>query len=405
MNTINKYLLLFTIACLCVMHGVAQGMTQESFLEVVDRIVLNNKNVAAVTAQNAGFLATLGTTNRLDAPELSFGHQWGQRGVGNKWNVGISQSFDWPGLYSARRKANALEAVASQSTVAKAMYDARCNVAQAIASIIYYRHLVTLYRNNLSRVDSLLALYETGFRQGEVSILDVDKLRIERISARRVMAAAEQGLSDFTTALTALNGGASIDDALAAIKDFPQYNLLPMNSYIAAATDINAELLLQRSRVSAAQASVDVARMSRFPGFSVGYSHDYELGEDFNGVQVGVTLPFLTAGRNVEAARINSAALEAELEALELSVRYGIEGLYKKALILYDEQTEYAQVLADDDSVRLLNLALRQGQITLIDYLLQVNYFTEAKVAYLEVQYNYLLAAMALDLQTRPASF
>ncbi|MDE5800183.1 MAG: TolC family protein [Paramuribaculum sp.] len=393
------------LSMVCSFYAHSERISQNAFLKIVDNIAINNKEVMAAVAQDASVNASLSINNRLPAPELSFGHLWGQRGIGNKWNVEVSQSFDWPGMYSARREANRYQSLASEASVAKSIYDARCNTAQALISAIYYDKLTQLYSSNLSRVDSLLDLYNRGYKMGEISILDVNKLKIDRIAANRALASAKEGYTESISLLRELNNNEGVDDVLSQLPDFPDINLLGLNTYVAEISRYNAELNYKQHQAGVAKANVKLAQQSKYPGFSVGYSHEYEMGENFNGLTVGITLPFLTSGKSVTAARLEQLALEAEADALQTAIASRITGLYNRALLLYDEQTQYSKVLSDDDSVRLLNLALRQGHITLIDYMLQVNFFTEAKATYLEVQHNYLQAAIALNLQILPTGF
>lgn len=390
---------------LCSITADAKRIPQSTFLKLVDMVAVNNNDVAAAVARDASVNAALSINNRLPAPELSFSHLWGQQGIGNKWNIEVSQSFDWPGVYSARREANRYQALASEAAVASSIYNARCTTARALISVIYYTKLKELYEANLSRVDSLLDLYNRGFKLGEISILDVNKLKIDRISANRALCAAQEGHAEAIATLTGLNNNMPVNEILAQISDFPEVNLLPLNSYVLEASRYNAELASKKQEAAAAKANVKVAQRSLYPGLAVGYSHEYEMGENLNGFTVAITLPFLTAGKNVTAARMEQLALEAEADALQSAIAARITGLYNRATVLSDEQIQYSKVLGNDDSIRLLNLALRQGHITLIDYMLQVNFFTDAKATYLEVQHDYLQAAIALNLQILPTAF
>ena len=45
----------------------------------------------------------------------------------------------------------------------------------------------------------------------------------------------------------------------------------------------------------------------------------------------------------------------------------------------------YSSVLKDSNNIRLLDMALKSGHITLIEYLLQVNYFMDAHKYLLEI--------------------
>ena len=403
----NLKIIISACALLYTAFAQAAELSQHDFLKIVDEVSVNNKDFAAASARHQFTLADISLSNRLDAPQLAFGHIWGQRGIGTKWHLEASQSFEWPGLYRARSRANQLLSQASAASVARSLYITRLSVAQALIDVIYYRKLSALYADNLQRVDSLLSLYQRGYNMGEISILDVNKLKIERISANRALQDALQNSVEAEGNLLRLNGddAQSIKTILPRLTEFPDCNLVPPASYVDWAQTNNPELLYIQSQEKVAEAQIKVAQQSRYPGFSLALTHDYELGDHFNGFSVGITLPFLTAGKNVESARLNAIALQAEAEALRASLRASTEVMYSKALMLYDEQLQYSKVLADDQSVRLLNLALRQGQITLIDYMLQVNFFTEAQATYITTRYQYLLAAMALNLQTLPADF
>jgi hypothetical protein len=55
---------------------------------------------------------------------------------------------------------------------------------------------------------------------------------------------------------------------------------------------------------------------------------------------------------------------------------------------LCKEIHDFDEIFANDDVVPLLNKALKGGVITIIDYICELNYFMEAKLNYIEMQYQ-----------------
>ncbi len=75
----------------------------DAFTEVTETILASDPSVRAERARLAGEIEQLRSANSLEGPEIGFGYKWGSEI--NKWDLSVSQSFDWPGVYGARRKA------------------------------------------------------------------------------------------------------------------------------------------------------------------------------------------------------------------------------------------------------------------------------------------------------------
>lgn len=379
-----------------VIVAIAAGVTPVSAgVSVFDRAVehvldcnLGLRSAGASTEAERG--AIMMTTN-LDDPELELSHQWGQRGIGNKWSVGISQPFDWPGLYGARKAL-----AGRRTTVANLQFEVkkkalREEIREALIEYAYGCQLVKLRKEMLERSDSLSRLYMKGLELGEVSILDCDRMRVELVGARTRLSEAELAVMKTRSAISALAGGENVDEVLDGLGDESPFSGNPeaLEAYLAAA-ETTPEMRLAAAEVAVSQTQLTVADRSRYPGFSLGYSHDYELGEHFNGVKLGVTLPVFSRRNGRTAARAEIVAANLTLEQLRQSNRSEIERLYSEALRLSADMEECSRIMGGDsenrrNAVRRLGIALQSGHITLMDYLMQSNLYAEASVAMIEV--------------------
>ena len=202
------------------------AQSADAFSAISDSIVSNNILAKYNLSKHRSDSLALLADNNLSDPEIEFSHLWGQKGVGNKWSVGVSQSFEWPSVYSSRRKeiASAAEALAFELDASR--IDIRQQVTSALIDYVYASKLIDLNASIVSNIDSLSALYSRGFDLGEVTRLDINKLRIERISAAKGLSEARSRLDEAVARLSALNGG-SLPRQLMTLNSYPDRMLGP----------------------------------------------------------------------------------------------------------------------------------------------------------------------------------
>lgn len=358
----------------------------ERFNYCVDFITSNNETLKADSINTQSQILSLQQKNNLSDPELDLSHQWGQRGIGNKWSVGVSQSFEWPGVYSARKKQVNAEVEALIQNLSAQENELRMNIRNALIEYIYTRKLIALYNDQLARIDSLIIIYNRGAELGEISKLDVNKLKIERIAASRQLNEAQNTLTGHQQTITNLNGGKDCSNELATLSDFPNVEPGDVNDYIQTAHMHDPSIQALTMQSEAIRHESNVVRQSYIPSFSVGYNHDYELGDHFNGLSIGLTLPIFSNRKKKSEIASRRTFIETTQEIVQSEIHNEIQTLYRQVVNLNTEINQYRAVIEDKDNIRLLNMALDAGQITLIDYLQQVNYFQQAQADYIGIE-------------------
>lgn len=384
MSRTNKLL----IAASLIYALSATAQTSEQFNRFADEIGSRNTGIKASQMNKQARVSELRTTNQLDDPEVGFTHQWGQRGIGTKWSVGITQSFEWPGVYSSRSNEIKATERAENFMEESEIMDIRTAIKQTMIEIIKEKQRLALAEEALGRIDSLSVVYNRGASLGEISRLDVNKLKIERINANKNCIDARNALSDAVDRLTALNGGEDCGSIVENLCSFPDENLLPLDVYLENARTRNPLLHYAAARAEALNYKAKTTKNSRIPGFSLGYSHDYELGEHFNGLTVGLTLPVFSTRRKMAQVNAERMAVSAERTDTEVAMTSEIESAHRQITLLDGEIAKLREVLDKDDSRRLLDIALKAGHISLITYLTEMNYFIEARMNELDLRYT-----------------
>ncbi len=314
--------------------------------------------------------------NALQGIEADFDYKFGSQD--DRWGVAVSQGFDWPGVYSARRKANGFRADAYRYLYAGERADRVCEASQALIEYAAAEGQLQLLNTSLDNVNELRAAYSTAFEKGAATILEVRKLELEAFATEGRVADARQRLNSARAALLAL--GAEVPAAVPAL---PAYSVADVEGLTA---DNNPALRAAGSLADAARADISAARRSALPSFKVGFVHDYEDGQHFNGFSVGISLPSWSPRHSVAAARSRALAAEAAVELAVPAFNARVNADRAEAVALAARIAFGADLFGSDDYPALLRKALDRRAMTLPEYLREYNDYLEAKAEYIDMQ-------------------
>lgn len=368
------------------------------FDDVLDAIVGNNLTQKSVIAADEASLAELKAENALEAPEISYENLWGEKGIGDKRNFSVSQSFDWPGVYAARSKAIRKSESAMQYLRESSLLDTRMEVRLALVDMINVRQRLATTRKICDGLAAMKDYYKKAVEEGLETRLDYNKAVIEHINAMRELKSLRSDSSVVAASLLALNGGkdvAALIDRLGVRYPHPQLESLRPDRETLRSKD--PAVAATRASVEAQKALVKVEKRSLLPGFSLSYLHEWEMGDRFNGFSISVTLPFLTQRSKVKAAslRLDSQRLDEEMALIKVASE--LQGEYETACDLRALMREYKAAMVDDSNIELLRKALDSGQINFLTYMQELNYFLSARRDFLDVHYRYHIAVARLQ--------
>lgn len=381
------------------MTALSARAVDDTFSRVVNTIVDNNPSIAAKRASTKASAELLSADNNLRDPEIEFEHQWGQDNIGNKWSLSVSQSFDWPGLYAKRAEIARHSGSAMEFLLQSDILDLRLKASE---TLIDYINAVKRYRSAIEiieNLDTVSAYLERAYDRRAVTVLDLNKARFERANALTAADDALVAVNSLSRELQALSGGMQLD--LSSLDEYPALVLSPEDVYLESYEKNSPSLMAARSAVLSADSKLAAEKMSLFPGFSLGYIHNVEIGEHFNGLKVGVELPVFSRRHRKAAAIAEKEAASQQLVDIDLAARQEIYSRYAAASAAGKRLVSYNALFAADgsrdDYRALLQKSFFAGQITLINYLYELNYYIEAKQNYLDLQYRYYQSLVQLE--------
>ena len=373
------------IAATLAMANAANAITIE---DVIANVKQNNKELKYTTAQIDAQASEIKTNNNLSNPVVEGGYLFGKGRAENKWEVGVSQEFEWPGLYSSRGAANKARVEAMKLGYSVKQLQLLTEAYGVCLDIISLNRQIEYEKNIQSNIDALYEKNMKAFEHGEVSVIDINKLKVERIGLQQKIDDCVLRRDALVKQLEGYNANMPLA-GVESLNEYPAQQLVSLDEYLAEAKESAPEVMQYRADMAADEKDVKVAKMQGLPKFSLGYKHANEEGNSFNGATVGVSLPIFENRGKKKAAKAKAISSQLAYDNAVLALTNEVTTNYNKATTLGKQLAGYSEALDGVNNVEILNKALAGGQISLLTYLQEVRYFVEARAVMLEMESEY----------------
>ena len=382
----KNLLLATTVICATSLTAAAQGGIDD----IVASVLHNNARLKAARSQVSSDSIALRASNNLEDPQVAFEYNFGSKNVGDKWGIGVSQGFDWPGVYSDRNRANSHRIEALSSAAKAEAVETRLAARSLCIDIVYANRQIEAQELILKNVEELYSLYSKAFEHGETSIIDLNKIKIERIAASQALDELKARRNSLKEQLCGMNGNKPIEGInLDYLDDYPTEELAVIDVYRNQYESNNPQADYFTHLDNSLKSDVKAAKKGWLPKLELGYQYTNELGDGFNGVTVGASIPIFSNKRKVAAAKAEAVANELHRTTYENETEARIKSEYAQAVALKSQLAQYIDIIADNNNFTVLRKALDGGQITLLNYLLELRYFLDAKNKYLDIEHTY----------------
>ncbi len=329
-------------------------------------------------------------------PEVGFNYLWGKPGeIGNRTDISVTQSFDIPTLLGMRgRVAN------EQNSLVDLQYKAdrmgiMLEAKQYCIDLIYYNALRRELDVRLRHAQTIAEGYRSRMESGDANRLEYNKVQMNLSTVQGEISRIEVERNALLSQLKRLNGGIDV------MLDAYRYEgiSLPANfeDWFADAAEKNPALEYARQEIEVGKKQLSLSRAASLPTFSAGYMSEKVVGQRFQGVTVGMSIPLWENKNRVRQARASITAAQSR----ELDSR---QQFYNQLKILYNRTAglrlmaeRYRQSLADVNNTDLLKKALDAGEISLLDYILEIGLYYNTINLTLEAERDYQKAFAELS--------
>ena len=212
MNKKTIFALLLTPGML-LSGAVLRAQTTESIDSVLAFVERNNIQLQALRQNNEASRLEIQAQNNLQQDiSVSYSPFFtnGYNGVASSELV-VSMGFDFPSQYVSRSKSGKLQGEALDMQYALQRRDILLQAKLLCLDLIRLNQEKELLDTRLTNADELLALMEKRFNEGGASIIEVNKVKMERMNVRTLVAQNEASRQNTLQSLRAFNGNIPLE--------------------------------------------------------------------------------------------------------------------------------------------------------------------------------------------------
>lgn len=373
-----------------------KGFSQNSVENIISEIEKNNLTLSALKNEMEADKLEHRQENYLQNPEVEFGYLWGNpSSIGNRKDFSIMQSFDFPTAYKQRSD---IRKMRDNQTNANYLYQKKEILFEAKSicyNLIYLNGMIDIFKEKMEDAEQIFSLYQKKEQEGGASILDLNKVKLSYFNSKQEYENLIVERKKALTELTALNGGNKIEFSEKIFSPIEEF--LEFEEWFARAKEANPNLLILDEEKNLRKRDVQLKRSMALPKFHTGYVSETVVGEDFKGFSVGVTIPLWENRKSVKQAKIRSLVVE-EI-AVEQETTWEIEwkSNYEKAVDLKNRVEEYNLIFEGINSQELLGKALELGEISLIEYFFEINFYYDSLERKLQQEHSLNLVIVELN--------
>lgn len=359
--------------------------------EVLYEIEQNNLTLKTLKEQAEADKLALRTGISLPDPEVELAHLWGTPAtIGNRTDIALTQGFDIATVTgmkarAARRRGELVDLSAASERTAILL-----EAKQLCIELIYYNQLTRELDLRRRHAQEIADAYSKKIAAGDANRLELGKAQLNLATAQAEVARNETERNSIKADLARLNGGMPV------VLETVRYPLVDPPADVDSLLQRNHALTLAAKNAEAARREVGLAYATGLPLFSVGYMREKTLGQHYEGVKVGMSVPLWSNRNRVKQAKAARTAAEVRAFEVDIQLREQLHALHARVAGLYAEEALYRRTLTEAADADLLKKALDAGEISLLDYLTELTLYYDASTRALEARRDLHLAHAAL---------
>ena len=357
---------------------IPMWMQAQSIDHVLQSIEQNNKELQSAMQLTKAQKMENRTGNNLPDPTVSYSSFYKNgAGPGHGTEFVASQGFDFPTQYITRKNQADLANEALNKEQLAVRRDILLKAKTLCLDLILLNQEKALMDIRKQNADELESLYNQRLEAGDANILEVNKIKMERMNVQTEVAQNHASHRTALQSLLAMNGNLPLEFAETNYPQVKDINDFQMLRDEVIASDLDLQALSYTTK--AAEKQVSVNKQDWLPKLEAGFRRNTDTEMSMNGFVVGGSIPLFSNRKKVQIAKAQALSAQLMKEDAQLQVENNLMALFnemqqlKEAMNAYDVPLLYR-------SLDLLKQALQEGEISLIEY------FVEAETVYKNLQ-------------------
>jgi outer membrane protein, heavy metal efflux system len=361
-------------------YGFSQSVTY-----VLQQIEKNNKSLQSEKQFWEAEKLIYRTGLNPENPKAEYDYMIGSpAGAGNQTDMSITQAFDFPTAYGKRRNVSKEQLQQAEYKFQVTRQEILLEAKLICLELIHRNKLAEQLAQRLRNADKLLQVTNQKATQGETNVLDLNKIKLLRLEIKNNVERNDLLATNLRQKLTELNGN-SIPDVNGLV--YPLIEALPPFETLDSLIEANDPIIkVYQQDVNIGAGQVALAKSITLPKLEAGYHYQAILGQRYQGFHIGTSIPLWENKNKVKAQQARLSYNEIQVREHRIQHQSSNKRVYESYLHWQSTVEEYQSLLTTSNNEALLDKALEAGQISLIEYLIEVRYLYDAIERSLEAE-------------------
>lgn len=369
---------------------------QDNIKSVLNTIEQNNTTLKALREAVDAQKLENRTGIYLADPEVGFNYLWGNSAsVGNRQDISVTQRFDFGTLSGLKsRVANGKNELLEWQYKADRM-NLLLEAKRYCLDLIYYNSLLRELEIRLVHAEAIVAGQKERLKRGDGNMLEYNNVELNLAAVKGEISRVETERNSAISQLTRLNGGLKL--TFNEVR-FPSIDMpADYERWYATAEEKNPILSYVRQEVELSKKQVSLGRSMGLPTFSAGYMSENVVGQRYQGVSIGLSVPLWSNKNRVKQAKKAVSAAVSKQADTKQQFFSQLEILYFRTLGLKKAAEVYRSSLTNANNSALLKQALDAGQISMLDFMVQIGLYYNTVNQALQAELDYQKAFAELS--------
>lgn len=325
----------------------------------------------------------------LDSPEFEFNYLWGAEESQRRHDVRVTQNFDFATLTGQKSglvaSKNELLAVEYKSVRQDILLEAE----SICIDLVYNNALHSELSYHLSNAEKLVAAYERKVELGGASVLELNNARLHCSTVKGHLMKVDLEREKLLLGLQELNGGEALRFDAADYSGLSYALPGDFETFFAEASEASPAIKYVSQQVDVSERQLGVDRTAWLPDLTVGYMSEIAQPEAYRGLTFGVSIPLWSNSNKVRRSKAELDAARSRKEETVQSFYYEMLREFRQALGLQSIAADFRNALDQSDNREYLMKAEEQGEISIIEYITEIDLFYENLEQTLEAERDY----------------
>jgi len=356
----------------------------------LENVELNNIEIKAFSSLIESKKLELIASNKLNNPDFgAYYLPFGDHSSSDYTEFEIAQSFEFPSVYVARKNL----IIEQQKDLEMAFESKRQEVLLAAKKscleLIILNKTLTIEQERVAQAKQVLDHVTILFEKEQIDILTFNKAKVAWLQEQFNFQKIELQQKGLLIELKNFNGGIAIELSSKEVNDTSK--LSSIESLWQEKLGRDPSLISLQQKEAIALHEIKVNKNKSLPNLAAGFNQQGFSGEYYSGFYGGITIPLFGNKTKIKAAEAKFQFQQSYSNALSFESKMTFEKQYAEYLLLRERHEEYKQVLDGLNSDTLLLEAYQLGEISFMEYFIEIQFYQQAYRVMLDMEKQYQL--------------